>query len=90
MNGARTVYGWDGDTLAYESADERSTHYLYEPETFVPMAHLQGNMVSDRQDGAATAAPSDKKTGENYFDESGEYLSDADTRGHVADQGHAC
>ncbi len=35
-------------------------------------------MVSDRQDGAATAAPSDKKTGENYFDESGEYLSDAD------------
>ncbi|WP_257818965.1 hypothetical protein [Burkholderia glumae] len=36
-------------------------------------------MVSDRQDGAATAAPSDKKTGENYFDESGEYLSDADT-----------
>ncbi len=37
-------------------------------------------MVSDRQDGAATAAPSDKKTGENYFDESGEYLSDADSR----------
>ncbi len=36
-------------------------------------------MVSDRQDGAATAAPSDKKTGENYFDESGEYLSDADS-----------
>ncbi len=45
-------------------------------------------MVSDRQDGAATAAPSDKKTGENYFDESGEYLSDADKRKQDDDVAH--
>ncbi|QKM51859.1 hypothetical protein B7760_05937 (plasmid) [Burkholderia glumae] len=46
-------------------------------------------MVSDRQDGAATAAPSDKKTGENYFDESGEYLSDAGIRDMRSLLGHA-
>ncbi|WP_454725509.1 MULTISPECIES: RHS repeat-associated core domain-containing protein [Cupriavidus] len=40
-----TVYGWDGDTLAWEStvADEgglgaRTVHYLYEPSSFVPVA----------------------------------------------------
>ncbi|NLA21182.1 hypothetical protein GPU89_37615 [Burkholderia cepacia] len=40
-----TLYGWDGDTLAWESsiADEdgfgaRTTHYVYEPGTFVPVA----------------------------------------------------
>ncbi|WP_186044519.1 RHS domain-containing protein, partial [Burkholderia gladioli] len=38
VNGARTVFGWDGDTLAYESNEARSTHYVYEARTFVPMA----------------------------------------------------
>ncbi|RQZ33508.1 sugar-binding protein, partial [Burkholderia sp. Bp9090] len=38
VNGERTVFGWDGDTLAYESDGERGTHYLYEPGTFVPLA----------------------------------------------------
>ncbi|PNG32119.1 type IV secretion protein Rhs [Pseudomonas protegens] len=40
-----TLYGWDGDTLAWESrapdkAGEgaRTTHYLYEPGSFVPVA----------------------------------------------------
>ena len=40
-----TLYGWDGDTLAWEStiADEDgfgacTTHYVYEPGTFVPVA----------------------------------------------------
>ncbi|TCW69233.1 type IV secretion protein Rhs [Burkholderia sp. SRS-25] len=40
-----TLYGWDGDTLAWESkiADEdgfgaRTTHYVYEPGSFVPVA----------------------------------------------------
>ncbi|WP_425127080.1 RHS repeat-associated core domain-containing protein [Burkholderia diffusa] len=39
------MYGWDGDTLAWESkiADEdgfgaRTTHYVYEPGSFVPVA----------------------------------------------------
>ena len=40
-----TLYGWDGDTLAWESkiADEDgfgacTTHYVYEPGSFVPVA----------------------------------------------------
>ncbi|WP_246174087.1 RHS repeat-associated core domain-containing protein [Paraburkholderia hayleyella] len=40
-----TLYGWDGDALAWESkiADEdglgaRTTHYVYEPGSFVPLA----------------------------------------------------
>nr|WP_052170363.1 glycohydrolase toxin TNT-related protein [Massilia sp. JS1662] len=41
---ARTMYGWDGDTLALESsvhrghaADERTVHYVYERDSFVPL-----------------------------------------------------
>jgi RHS repeat-associated protein len=41
---ARTMYGWDGDTLAIESsvhrghsAVERSVHYVYERDGFVPL-----------------------------------------------------
>ncbi|MEN8642901.1 RHS repeat-associated core domain-containing protein, partial [Pseudomonas sichuanensis] len=40
-----TLFGWDGDTLAWESSpplDEgdtgRTVHYLYEPDSFVPVA----------------------------------------------------
>ncbi|MGO4314031.1 RHS domain-containing protein, partial [Pseudomonas sp. KB_15] len=33
-----TLYGWDGDQLAWESRPDRSTHYVYEPGTFVPLA----------------------------------------------------
>lgn len=40
----RTMYGWDGDTLALESsvhqgyaAGERTVHYLYEHNSFVPL-----------------------------------------------------
>ncbi|WP_244788401.1 RHS repeat-associated core domain-containing protein [Cupriavidus pauculus] len=50
---AMTLYGWDGDALAWESRESardvdsayrfvcgeaRTTHYLYEPATFVPLA----------------------------------------------------
>ena len=41
---ARTIYGWDGDTLALESsvhqghgARERTVHYVYEHDSFVPL-----------------------------------------------------
>jgi len=41
---ARTLYGWDGDTLALESsvhkghaAGERTVHYVYERDSFVPL-----------------------------------------------------
>jgi len=40
----RTVYGWDGDTLALESSvhgghasGERTVHYVYERDSFVPL-----------------------------------------------------
>jgi len=40
----RTMYGWDGDTLALESSvygghtvDERTVHYMYERDSFVPL-----------------------------------------------------
>jgi RHS repeat-associated protein len=35
-----TLYGWDGDTLAWESSAHggaRTTHYVYEPGSFVPL-----------------------------------------------------
>ncbi|NWD83034.1 RHS domain-containing protein [Pseudomonas reactans] len=37
-----TIYGWDGDVLAFESRNndksERLTHYFFEPGSFVPVA----------------------------------------------------
>ncbi|WP_407971109.1 RHS repeat-associated core domain-containing protein [Burkholderia pyrrocinia] len=50
MNDERTVYGWDGDTLAYESDATRSTHYVYEAGSFVPLAQY----VTDRVAGIPT------------------------------------
>lgn len=47
---ARTLYGWDGDTLALESsvhrghaADERTVHYVYERDSFVPLVQATRN-----------------------------------------------
>ncbi|RQH01655.1 RHS repeat-associated core domain-containing protein [Paraburkholderia dinghuensis] len=40
VDGVRTTYGWDGDTLAYESVEEGSTHYVYEAGSFVPLAQF--------------------------------------------------
>ncbi|HDK8956537.1 TPA: RHS domain-containing protein [Acinetobacter baumannii] len=31
------IYGWDGDTLAYESSADLTKHYLYEKDSFVPL-----------------------------------------------------
>ncbi|WP_286184566.1 RHS repeat-associated core domain-containing protein [Pantoea sp. Cy-639] len=43
-----TLYGWDGDNLAWESSPPqgegetgRTVHYLYEPGSFVPVAQAQ-------------------------------------------------
>ncbi|QRR05248.1 RHS family protein [Burkholderia sp. MS455] len=48
-----TLYGWDGDTLAYETAWERreTTHYVYEPGSFTPLAQATGAAML--HDGAA-------------------------------------
>jgi RHS repeat-associated protein len=56
VNGERTVFGWDGDTLAYESGEQGSTHYLYEAGSFVPMVQY----VSASVDGFET--PSRRET----------------------------
>lgn len=46
----RTMYGWDGDTLALESsvhrgyaAHERTVHYVYERDNFVPLVQAARN-----------------------------------------------
>ncbi|ENW35389.1 hypothetical protein F922_02387 [Acinetobacter baumannii NIPH 201] len=31
------IYGWDSGTLAYESTEELTKHYIYEKDSFVPM-----------------------------------------------------
>jgi RHS repeat-associated protein len=47
---ARAMYGWDGDTLAFESsvhrghaAGERTVHYVYERDSFVPLVQATRN-----------------------------------------------
>ncbi|MCO1373833.1 hypothetical protein L0Z42_25385 [Burkholderia multivorans] len=47
-----TLYGWDGDTLAYETAWERreTTHYVYEPGSFTPLAQAKGCQQQLRSD----------------------------------------
>jgi RHS repeat-associated protein len=44
-----TLYGWDGDSLAYEtSRDKRTTtHYVYEPDSFTPLMQAIGAMGLD-------------------------------------------
>jgi RHS repeat-associated protein len=38
-----TFYGWDGNTLAWETTNEQSTHYFYEPDSFIPLAQAVKN-----------------------------------------------
>ncbi|WP_347554687.1 RHS repeat-associated core domain-containing protein [Robbsia sp. KACC 23696] len=46
VDGEQTVFGWDGDRLAFETMGAGSTHYLYEAETFVPLAQYRAAAVS--------------------------------------------
>ncbi|GGC25567.1 hypothetical protein GCM10011572_53710 [Pseudoduganella buxea] len=48
----RTMYGWDGDTLALESSvhqgfagSERTVHYIYERDSFVPLVQVARNQA---------------------------------------------
>lgn len=52
-----TLYGWDGDTLAYETSWEKreTTHYVYEPGSFTPLALVTGPAMLDDGDVAASA-----------------------------------
>src|SRR5450830_1254828 len=51
----RTMYGWDGDTLALESsvhggrnASGRTVHYVYERDSFVPLVQATRNRALDQ------------------------------------------
>ncbi|AOK56975.1 RHS repeat-associated core domain-containing protein [Burkholderia stagnalis] len=50
-----TLYGWDGDTLAYETSwDKReTTHYVYEPGGFTPLVRATGAAVLRDDESAA-------------------------------------
>uniref|UniRef100_UPI0011842636 RHS repeat-associated core domain-containing protein n=1 Tax=Paraburkholderia sp. BCC1885 TaxID=2562669 RepID=UPI0011842636 len=52
-----TLYGWDGDTLAYETSWEKrtTTHYVYEPGSFTPLMQATGAAVLDDRTSAPPA-----------------------------------
>ncbi|PTU69042.1 hypothetical protein DBB33_06090 [Chromobacterium haemolyticum] len=43
--GQTTLYGWDGDVLAFETRDEQAVHYLFEPDSFAPLAQVHTEAV---------------------------------------------
>ncbi|EKS9795786.1 MULTISPECIES: RHS repeat-associated core domain-containing protein [Burkholderia] len=45
VDGVVTTYGWEGNALAYESGATSSTHYVYEADSFVPLAQYVGAAV---------------------------------------------
>ncbi|AJK48947.1 RHS repeat-associated core domain-containing protein [Burkholderia plantarii] len=53
-----TLYGWDGDRLAYETVGVRReiVHYVYEPDSFTPLARMSVPM--DRAEAEQSTAPS--------------------------------
>jgi RHS repeat-associated protein len=67
----RTMYGWDGDTLALESSvhygharDERTVHYVYERDSFVPLVQATRNQalqLAPTTDATALMAVNDGK-----------------------------
>ncbi|WEF33104.1 RHS repeat-associated core domain-containing protein [Pseudoduganella chitinolytica] len=67
----RTMYGWDGDTLALESSthqgyasDKRTVHYVYERDSFVPLVQAtrsQALQLSPTTDVKALMARNDGK-----------------------------
>ncbi|KVU91767.1 sugar-binding protein [Burkholderia ubonensis] len=63
VDGIATIFGWDGNRLAYESDHERSTHYVYEAGSFVPLAQYVslpvGGIPTPSRDGSARYAPED-------------------------------
>ena len=40
-----TLYGWDGDVLAFETRDGEAVHYLFEPDRFVPLAQVHTDAI---------------------------------------------
>ncbi|AWV00321.1 RHS family protein [Burkholderia sp. JP2-270] len=52
-----TLYGWDGDLLAYETVGARQeiVHYVYEPDSFTPLARASVPMA--RSESGPPSAP---------------------------------
>ncbi len=46
VDGERTVFGWSGNALAYESDEVSSTHFVYEAGSFAPLAQYVGAPVT--------------------------------------------
>ncbi|WP_322401152.1 RHS repeat-associated core domain-containing protein [Massilia luteola] len=88
----RTMYGWDGDTLALESsvrkghaAGERTVHYVYERDSFVPLVQAsqsQALRLAPTTDVKALMAGNDGKY-DNTLDPlwNGEYEQEAEPFG---------
>ncbi|BBF86241.1 Rhs family protein [Aquitalea magnusonii] len=43
--GKTTLYGWDGDVLAFETQDDAAVHYLFEPGSFIPLAQVHTDAI---------------------------------------------
>jgi len=43
--GKTTLYGWDGDVLAFETHDDAAVHYLFEPDSFIPLAQVHTDAI---------------------------------------------
>ncbi|WP_426197287.1 PAAR-like domain-containing protein [Massilia sp. DWR3-1-1] len=59
---ATTLFVWDGDVLAQELTPKATVTYLYEPDSFVPMARVEsrggyGSLAGAGGTGAAVALP---------------------------------
>ncbi|MFE8645564.1 RHS repeat-associated core domain-containing protein [Sphingomonas sp. NCPPB 2930] len=48
-----TTFAYDGDLLTWEERGSKATHYLYEPDSFVPLAKIEGEAERGQKAGEA-------------------------------------
>ncbi|MFE8645562.1 DUF6531 domain-containing protein [Sphingomonas sp. NCPPB 2930] len=46
-----TTFAYDGDLLTWEERGSKATHYLYEPDSFVPLAKIEGEAERGQNSG---------------------------------------
>ncbi|WP_153099846.1 RHS repeat-associated core domain-containing protein [Paraburkholderia hayleyella] len=78
-----TLYGWDGDLLAYETSWEKrtTTHYVYEPESFTPLMQATGAAVPEA---TASAPPVFDSVAYYHCDQIGTPQELSDANGTIA------
>ncbi|WP_153099844.1 RHS repeat-associated core domain-containing protein [Paraburkholderia hayleyella] len=78
-----TLYGWDGDLLAYETSWEKrtTTHYVYEPESFTPLMQATGAAVPEA---TASAPPVFDSVAYYHCDQIGTPQELSDANGAIA------